>query len=97
MRARVEKDATYLDIHSALLIPIPIEGMRVFLGGLARALGDGYALPPELLDRDERLLQVRVPAQDEGAYVERERLGLEDEGRGLREVCVIERRSMLCT
>ncbi len=56
------------------------------LRGLAFALRDRDALPPELLDRDERLLQVRVLGDEVRAEVEREPLWVEDVRGGLGEV-----------
>ncbi len=50
----------YLGFDGALLVAVTIEGVGVRLGRLAGALRDRDTLPPELLDGDEGLVEMRI-------------------------------------
>lgn len=89
---RGEKDSTgepntHLDFNGPLIVAIAVERMRVRLGVLSLALGDGDPLPSELLDRDERLLQVRVLRHKVRPKMESEPLRMQDMRRRLCQVC----------
>ena len=58
----------------------------MILGGLSCALCDRDALPPELLDRDKRLLEMRILGDEVGAEVDSKPLRNENMGGGLRKI-----------
>ena len=78
---------THLDIYGALLVAVAVEGVRVIFRGLPLALSNGDALPPELLDRDKRLVQMRIFGDEVRPEVHRESLRNENVRRCLRDVC----------
>ena len=58
----------------------------MILGSLSYALGDGDALPPELLDRDKCLLEMRILGDEVGAEVDGKPLRDENVWGGLRKI-----------
>ena len=89
---RGEKDSmikpnTHLDFNGPLIVTIAVKRMRVWLGVLSLALSDGDPLPSELLDRNERLLQVRVLRHKVRPKVQRKPLRMQHMGRRLCQVC----------
>ena len=74
------KRRTHHDVHRALLVAVAPERVRVLLPV------HGDALPAELLDRDERLVDVRVLRDEVRPEVEREPLRVQNVRRRLREV-----------
>ena len=76
------KDA-HLDVHKPLLVAIAPEGVAVLLAPHVDAL------PPQLLDRDERLVDVRVLGDEVRPEVHGKALRVQDVRRRLREVCFV--------
>ena len=75
-----KRKEAHLDVHKPLLVAITPEGVAMFLAAHVDAL------PAELLDRDERLVDVAVLRDQVRPQMQGKALRVQDVGRRLREV-----------